>query len=277
MQGSGLGQTLKYMAVEQVKRSPRLWHYAWRAAKRLPFLLPHEKDYYGFRHFAGDRGRGEGLALDIGANNGITALGLRAVGLPHHILSIEANPSHEPELARTAARMEHFSYRIVGAGDAHGTLTLHTPVYKGIPIHTMSSVELDYAKNTVARDFPRRVVDKVVWREDVVDLLPLDDLDLAPDLVKVDVEGFDLHVLRGMRRTIATHKPVLMVEYTPGKLKDIQAMLAEFGYRAFMYHQDEDTFEPAVDADLADVWRAQGLQINLFFVPDGREQGLPLR
>ncbi len=227
MQGSGLGQTLKYMAVEQVKRSPRLWHYAWRAAKRLPFLLPHEKDYYGFRHFAGDRGRGEGLALDIGANNGITALGLRAVGLPHHILSIEANPSHEPELARTAARMEHFSYRIVGAGDAHGTLTLHTPVYKGIPIHTMSSVELDYAKNTVARDFPRRVV--------------------------------------------------LMVEYTPGKLKDIQAMLAEFGYRAFMYHQDEDTFEPAVDADLADVWRAQGLQINLFFVPDGREQGLPLR
>jgi FkbM family methyltransferase len=38
------------------------------------------------------------------------------------------------------------------------------------------------------------------------------------DLLKIDVEGFDGHVVRGARRTLARDKPTLFVEYTPQSL-----------------------------------------------------------
>jgi FkbM family methyltransferase len=34
----------------------------------------------------------------------------------------------------------------------------------------------------------------------------------APDIIKIDVEGAEIHVLRGGERTIAAHRPVLLVE-----------------------------------------------------------------
>lgn len=34
----------------------------------------------------------------------------------------------------------------------------------------------------------------------------------APDLIKVDVEGMEMKVLSGLKRTIATHRPVILIE-----------------------------------------------------------------
>jgi len=39
-------------------------------------------------------------------------------------------------------------------------------------------------------------------------IVPGDDLQLAPDIVKIDVEGWELQVLNGMYRTLQQHKPM---------------------------------------------------------------------
>jgi len=67
--------------------------------------------------------------------------------------------------------------------------------------------------------------------------MPLDELFSSEQdisLVKMDVEGADLHVLRGMRRTLARCRPDMMIErhdicgyYTAG---DMFALLTELGY-----------------------------------------------
>jgi FkbM family methyltransferase len=55
-----------------------------------------------------------------------------------------------------------------------------------------------------------------------------------PDLIKLDVEGADLHALRGMAGTLARAKPTLFIEdhsiYGYYDLDDLKALLAGYGY-----------------------------------------------
>src|SRR3990172_3408746 len=127
---------LKYRAAGIVKQNPLTWTLFWEAASRLDFLLPHDKSYYAFRYFASRNG---GLFLDIGANNGITALGIHKLLPSYSILSIEADPTHVRALERVKRKIRNFDYQILGASDSSGTLTLYTPCIRGIPIHALTS------------------------------------------------------------------------------------------------------------------------------------------
>ena len=76
-----------------------------------------------------------------------------------------------------------------------------------------------------------------------VDVRRLDDLlpaDLAPRLVKIDVEGAELGVLRGAEATLAEHRPLLLLEHGLGSAdeygthpRDVFALLDGLGYRLF--------------------------------------------
>ena len=62
----------------------------------------------------------------------------------------------------------------------------------------------------------------------------------APNLIKIDVEGTELSVLRGARHVLVTHGPVVLFEHcghgnsfgvTPA---DVRAFLADVGYRIYL-------------------------------------------
>lgn len=53
-----------------------------------------------------------------------------------------------------------------------------------------------------------------------VDVVLLDDYQFTDvDFIKIDCEGYELHVLRGAEQTIIENKPVIIVEQKPGKGK----------------------------------------------------------
>jgi len=47
---------------------------------------------------------------------------------------------------------------------------------------------------------------------DDVDVITLDSLHLAPDFIKIDIEGMEYHALLGGEQTIRTHKPIIIIE-----------------------------------------------------------------
>lgn len=57
------------------------------------------------------------------------------------------------------------------------------------------------------------------------------------DVVKVDVEGADLAVLRGARALLERHHPTVIVEIWEGG-REIRAFLADIGYRLFRFGYD---------------------------------------
>jgi FkbM family methyltransferase len=74
-------------------------------------------------------------------------------------------------------------------------------------------------------------------RRRVVPTLALDDLEPAPALVKLDLEGAEGHAIRGATRTLARARPALLVEVHPAQLRKLggsaaalRAMLVHAGY-----------------------------------------------
>lgn len=65
-----------------------------------------------------------------------------------------------------------------------------------------------------------------------------------PDLMKLDVEGAEMMVLRGARQVLARHRPVIFAEiHSSALLAEAQAWLAELGYRVRRIDEDEAAAE----------------------------------
>ncbi len=63
---------------------------------------------------------------------------------------------------------------------------------------------------------------------------------LAPDLIKIDVEGFELEVIRGATRTLSLHRCAVMLELHPYLLErrrqspgEVTGLLENLGYEAW--------------------------------------------
>ena len=96
-----------------------------------------------------------------------------------------------------------------------------------------------------------------------VDFLTLDDYSAAhkpPDLIKIDVEGYQAKAIRGAQELLRTARPAVIIElHDPPKLerfgitnKTTVQPLFDAGYRGFWCgnHRDKDAvFEPLADMD----------------------------
>lgn len=65
----------------------------------------------------------------------------------------------------------------------------------------------------------------------------IDDLDdiYAPDVLKIDVEGHELQVLRGTIKTIVEFEPIIFYEAHGTELAEIYDLLTDLGYRLYWY------------------------------------------
>ena len=67
----------------------------------------------------------------------------------------------------------------------------------------------------------------------------------SPTFVKIDVEGAEGSVLRGMCRTVAAANPVLFVECSEAGRETVWHLLRDLGYRcqSAITREDVDRFE----------------------------------
>lgn len=229
-----------------VERHPVIWTGVWRLLHASALFLPHDPTYYALRRLAGRRATtgGNGLILDIGANQGISALGFRKLCPRHRIVSFEPNPVHQPALRRVGRRIGNFEFHMVGLGDRPGEFTLFTPRYKSIYLHTFSSLDEGTVRSAIDLSYRPAVRNKIVIEPRICRVRTLDEFALGPEIIKLDVEGTESKVLEGGRRTIEKHKPALILEVCHGNASDTFRLLADLGYKVFSYSVRNDAFTP---------------------------------
>lgn len=242
-----------------VARSPRAYQAASVATTvgRFAARRLSEADFAAFAQF-GDR---EGIFLDVGANQGQSALSFRLVNPRMPILSVEANPFHERHLRVVRRLARPFDYLICAAGTTEGSATLYVPSYHGLRLTGEASLSADEARSPWWVEQQGGDVRDVTLDEVPVQVRRLDDLGLHPAFVKIDVEGAEREVLGGLTETIERHRPVFLTEAASSR-DQVGAFFAERGYRPLAGNADGRLSEP----------RDRSTQ-NLFYVPV--EQGVP--
>jgi len=257
-----------------VQRHPISWKLAWEAVHRLPFLLPHDKSYRALRHFITIKP--EGLFLDVGANDGISALSFRKFSKSYRILSLEPNPLLEPALRRLKSSDQNFDYKIIGAGSAQARARLFVPVYKNIVLHTFSSGDRNHILDAITGSFGATVAQDVEIEAFNCDIIPIDALKLNPTIVKIDAEGFDYAVLQGLADTITRARPFIVIEIGAEEYQKIVEYLRVNRYALLSYDLASDTFRAAPPYFDETAHRTSGHR-NFFGIPQEFLGLIPVR
>jgi FkbM family methyltransferase len=174
----------------------------------------------------------------------MSALSYRLFDPSSRILSLEPNPLHAQDL-RLVRRVigPDFSFRIEAAGAEAGEMTLFVPFYRGVPLTGEASLTREGAAENWTAEQLRIAPSEIALKEVTVTVRPIDDLELSPQAVKIDVEGGELAVLQGMTATLARSRPILLIEASPDVPRVVER-LAPLGYEAHIYRPSEDRVIP---------------------------------
>jgi FkbM family methyltransferase len=170
-----------------------------------PEPVPAAEDAQRVRLLAGER---IDVLLDVGANEGQYAVRMRRAGFDGRIASFEPLSAAFAALERRAAEDRRWDARRIALSDADGHADIH------VAGNSTSSSLLDMGERHL-----RSAPESAYVGTEQVPTMRLDSLwdDLVRDgervFLKLDVQGFEMHVLRGATRAL-------------GELRGVQAELA---------------------------------------------------
>jgi FkbM family methyltransferase len=163
-------------------------------------------------------------SVDVGANRGVFTYYLAQ--LSTHVYAYEPHPTMFWILSRSV-RGRNVTVSPAALSDVSGTDALV------VPRRTDGGVSTQRA--TLRQDLHTEFAGRCE-----VPTRRLDDEDVgAPGFIKIDVEGFELSVLRGAEETIRTHKPVLLIElderWSGRPLAESLAFVRDLGYEGSFF------------------------------------------
>ena len=237
--------------------------------KNGPMLYPLKDQYVGrslakFREFSGVEFQilnlllpKDGVMIEVGSNIGALSVPLVRVG-NRRVLGVEPQ-SFLFELLKANVGMNGVEGRMqvvwAGCGEEYGELDI--PVF---------NYEADQNWGGVGLDFPD--IEKVT--KYTIPILPLDYLaQKYPeniDLVKIDVEGQELKVLKGATNVLTVHTPMVWIEADRADNNPaVLEFLEGYGYEVYWF---ATPFAPMGDKEFDGVWNFNWLAIH----PDQKDR-----
>lgn len=210
------------------------------------------KDQRVVKVFGAVLGTGDNV-LDVGANIGrMSVLASRLVGNSGSVIAFEPSPKVISSLYRNLAinGCTNLTVYNLAIADSDGQITFHMPIGTNSALGSIRNIGDDAS---ICIEVPLRALDN------------FDSLPPTIKVVKIDVEGADLRVVRGATRLIKTRRPIIVMEFSPiwiRQLGDDQNWLQDFmdlnGYHLYELKDDG----PHIISELPSE------QIDLLCLPD---------
>jgi FkbM family methyltransferase len=213
--------------------------------------------------------------LDIGANIGFFTLAVARRAAQGKVWSIEPD-SQNIRLLRASVALNGFEDRVAvrheAASDSDDEIFFSTLGYEAnLGARFTAKEESTLQDRSMAgaqkpTKVRARAMDNLLRHERI-------------DLVKIDVEGYEPAVLRGMREILCRQKPIVFSEYAPGTIRHISQtdpanmlhFMRECGYQ-FSIVGETGTITPMNDEveGLLSKYDEREHHLNLLFMPRGK-------
>ncbi len=215
----------------------------------LPSFIPRSTEMFKEEVFIEALPFSGKTVYDIGGDQGIyTLFFARKVGEKGKVITFEPNPVSHAHIV-TNVQLNGFKQvevRNVALGEKRGTLTFAFP-------------EKDPGRGTADELIREQILKEPGSRTTEVEVDALDNLIPSaglpkPDFAKIDVEGLELNVLRGMCNTLTAHRPELFIEIhgadTKAKTENIRqvgSFLLDLGYKIHHVESEQEITLANVD------------------------------
>ena len=189
--------------------------------------------------------------FDIGANVGLISIPVaHRLRSPDSVIAFEPIPENMQRLERSIEVNElgnAIRPLLVALGESEGTMRLAREASFGVGTGNAVPVE-------VAGGQPSHIATVPVRALDSFDDLP------GPAVIKMDVEGYEVHVLRGATATIERSRPIIFGEFNNVFMPrlgvsflDADAVLGPLGYRYFSFRNSGSIEQVPPRPDLGNV------------------------
>lgn len=200
--------------------------------------------------------------IDVGANVGAVTLALaRRVGPSGRVLAVEPGPPYVARLRRNLQANPRLMDRVVilqaGLSDAEGSL-----LWRPDPQHPFNA--------GLSQVHGAAVPDELLVSVTTLDAAVAEQKGDSVDFIKIDVEGMELEVLRGARRTLELLRPIVLFETleifrtSHWLVNGIADVFAEIEY--FLHRLDYRLCDLRPDGSLQEV-TARALPENTLAIP----------
>lgn len=192
----------------------------------------HEEDFKIMQWFRPGQGQ---VFIDIGANRGEAITSMQIMNQwNQEIIGFEPNEEIFERLKRYLAGHKNVRVYNLGLGKKQKNSPLYVPIYRNWLFDGLASFRYQNAKDWLEdRLFGYRRKHLNI-KKTTCEIRKLDDFDLRPYFIKIDVQGYELEVLQGAKNTIKTQLPILLIESLEDHCVDF---LKEFGYQFYHYRQ----------------------------------------
>ncbi|HEY5793737.1 MAG TPA: FkbM family methyltransferase [Bosea sp. (in: a-proteobacteria)] len=206
----------------------------YRRGRRL-LRTPHDKDFAVISKIDFSNG----IMIDVGANHGQS---IETAKLYRPDISIV---SFEPNIILANALIERYrgdgkvEIRPIGLADCSGSFELHVPSYRGYVYDGLASLDRTEAEGWLSPDtiYGFRESNLKIDTH-LCSVETLDEQDLRPSFIKIDVQGFELQVLIGAKNTLEQFKPAIMLE-NGSRNSEIMDFLSKYDYRQCYVDNDK--------------------------------------
>ena len=266
--------SIKYKIIRFIESNYLINLLIYNNIRFFKFLLPHEKDFYGMLLLC--KNNKNNIILDIGASLGISSLGFRQLGFRNIIYAFEPNfYLFNKYLKKLAKKNNNIFIKNIALGNSNSFKTLYMPYYNSKCIHYFCSFDKKYLINSIKITFPS-ILKKIIIKKKIIKCRKYDDLKLkgTPHFIKIDTEGYDEFVLKGLKKTINKYKPIFLVEYNKEYYNNVKKILK--GYVPYFYDVEKNKMikipKLINKKKIARTTKSNYLSVrNIYFIPFNRK------
>jgi FkbM family methyltransferase len=172
------------------------------------------------------------LFLDIGSNRGAATQSILMRIPDARVIAFEPNPYLAEKFLNLYSGDKRVEAHNCGLGSETGIMTLFIPFYNNYMFDGLASFKEENARDWLVTRLYGFNREKLVIKEVNSPVKRLDDFNLKPYFIKIDVQGFEYEVLVGAKKTLIECRPIILIE-TPEET--VIELLTSFNYRFFIY------------------------------------------